>query len=476
MIVLPSPIPHPLELSPFEVPEAVLAEIVGVDWPAGDEAATWDVADRWYALARALARPQEDAVAAASRIDHPQFRDAWERVAGDASAPLNALVGIAESLGTVVDECGRAIEAAKLEAWAEIGRFLIELIGLRVAVALTLGAASPAAEGLVAGSRIAILQNLGRLVSELGAGSARETVTRRLVPSASAGATRRIPRSELLRVARAAAIPPIDHVGNVGQNVPVPAAGVAEQEYLDCLAGIAEECRAKIRDLLPQDPERGGLTDLLSEIDTETSRLDGLVPVTLPEADVRERLPVVSNSLDSVGAVLARYDSHRRAGSRTVYRERQDVRRIEEVTGGSFQNLCPFLGGADPASARSAVDAAMLNLANHLHNSGHGAFAFIITDLEGGGCHAWAAMNENGVILFLDPLMGRRSEDEPLYRHRGTASPGNVISMDALVVDAQERPAPLPFHGPGQWTTAEPTSQAPGQRTTAEPASHAPGQ
>ncbi|MFD0519250.1 toxin glutamine deamidase domain-containing protein [Paractinoplanes durhamensis] len=104
--------------------------------------------------------------------------------------------------------------------------------------------------------------------------------------------------------------------------------------------------------------------------------------------------------------------------------------------------------------ARSAVDAAMRNLANHLHNSGHGAFAFILTDLEGGGCHAWAAANHDGTILFLDPQVGRISEEIPLYRHHGAPSTANVVSMDALVVDGQGEPAPLPYHGPGQWSTA----------------------
>jgi hypothetical protein len=119
---------------------------------------------------------------------------------------------------------------------------------------------------------------------------------------------------------------------------------------------------------------------------------------------------------------------------------------------GAFQNLCPFLGDAEAALAKPAVDTAMRNLGNHLHNSGHGAFAVIVTELAGGGCHCWAAVNQDGAILFLDPQVGLLSEDEPLYHHRGTASPGNVVSMDALVVDGQGRPAPLPYHGPGQWT------------------------
>jgi hypothetical protein len=138
--------------------------------------------------------------------------------------------------------------------------------------------------------------------------------------------------------------------------------------------------------------------------------------------------------------------------------EEEGLKRVRLATGTTFQNLCPFVGGADPAEARPAVDAALRNLANHLHNSGHGAFAFIITDLEGGGCHCWAAVNQNGTILFLDPQIGRIAEETPLYRHHGRPTKRNVVSMDALVVNGHGEPAPLPYHGPGQWTALDPAS------------------
>lgn len=140
--------------------------------------------------------------------------------------------------------------------------------------------------------------------------------------------------------------------------------------------------------------------------------------------------------------------------NRPIGGEWHGLRRIELATGTTFQNLCPFQGGADPGDARAAVDAAMRNLGNHLHNSGHGSFAFIVTDLADGGCHAWAAVNHDDAILFLDPQIGRIGENVPLYRHRGLPSPTNVVSMDALVVDGQGVPAPLPYHGAGQWSGA----------------------
>ena len=333
MTVLPSPIPHPLDYFPFVMPgwaDKVLESVIGIGWPAGDEAGTWDVADRWYAAAGELAGSHAEAAQIMAGND--DFRDAWARLAGDPAAPLNALVEIAGEVGALVEDCGRSIEAAKLDAWIEIGLFLTELNGMAIVGPLTLGAASPAADGMIAATRYALAQIFSRLASELGA---------------------------------------VDH------------------EAL---------------------PDAGGT--------------------------------------DCVDAVLALYDTrlHAHPGAPA------GPQRIEEAIGAAFQNLCPYLGAATPADAKPAVDAAMRNLANHLHNSGHGAFAVIVTDLEGGGWHCWAALNQDGAILFLDPQTGRSSEETPLYYHRGAPSPANVIAMDALVVDGRGQPAPLPYHGPGRWT------------------------
>jgi hypothetical protein len=172
------------------------------------------------------------------------------------------------------------------------------------------------------------------------------------------------------------------------------------------------------------------------------------------------------NCLDSVLALFETYQRGRPrvAGARAfdgyahgspdrpVGGEWSGVRRIQRATRSEFQNLCPFVGGAEPEPARAAIDAALRNLANHLHNSGHGAFAFLLTDFEAGGCHAWAAVNQGGTILFLDPQLARLSIEEPLYRHHGYPSGANVVSIDALVVDGRGEPAPLPYHGAGQWT------------------------
>jgi papain fold toxin 1 (glutamine deamidase) of polymorphic toxin system len=680
---LPSPIPHPLQHLPFDVPRWVhetLEWVVGADWPAGDEAATWDVADRWYAVAAALAAPHEAAFAAAAQImtsdGNGGFHDAWQRLAGDPSAPLNSLIEIAHELGGLVEGCGRDLEAAKLEAWIEVGLLLTELLGTMVAATLTLGAAAPAAGGLLTAARLAarlaVRESSERLTDRLAARPAASAVppgrtassetTRRLssptgaVGSAATrtisasgvlrqsyrtagvesgapagteagGVTRRISRSERERIAgtlgpreprpathdlveappkagRAAAAEPglrtvaiirprpstpapVEHIGYI--------ADVRRDEHASFLAAVADETRARIRalgrladqEVLTGSPQRGeelrsrstGLRATLAAIESgqvrvaageldpavvgetaagsdpmaaddpgaggkrpaagertaerdpaarseslgheldDRSRLTGQAepapidrtrrydtygglraPLGVHQKALDDAMPAngdgrsarladprsgrwfglangggpagdPTRGLNCLDAVLALFDTYvhgrpRVAAARTfdsyaagdpdrpIGGEWHGLQRVELATGATFQNLCPFLGGAEPDAAGSAVDAAIQNLANHLHNSGHGAFAFILTDLEGGGCHAWAAANHDGTILFLDPQLGRISEEVPLYRHRGVPSTGNVVSMDALVVDGQARPAPLPYHGPGQWSTA----------------------
>jgi hypothetical protein len=872
---LPRPIPHPLDHGPFDVPRwarEALQWVIGDDWPLGDEAATWQVADRWFAVASALDAPHEAAFAAAAQImsgpDSPGFHDAWQRLAGDSSAPLNSLIAIAAELGDLVEQCGHDLEAAKLEAWIELGLFLIDLLGMRAA----LGAASPAASGLIAATRLNIQLIFERLATQLAAAPAseashaaagapaaalatvsgpavvsapanvpapapasfQEAETHRLFPrsgptspdrrtfgatptaqpqranraaaspgrdrpaapaseraasadhgrrpaaaaqhgaspdrskpataapqhgtspdrgrpatasqqasptdralqataspqhavsddrgrpasapqhatsddrgkpatasrrggsadrdrpatnapqhsaaadrgrpatnapqhgaaadrgkpatnaphhgasaqrgapgdegatqrlegrgisaagvlrhsrgatatpasgatatppsgptptpaaavttpaGADGAATRRIPQSELERIARSAREPANVGLGTrmvklpSGSRPPVPkkadsgpvlekfgyATDVQQHEYSVFLSTVADETRARShaigeladQEILTGSTRRGDelrarsteLRALLAQIEKaaaqvaagylrpavvlspaaadaeppvpevvtpakdERSALNGSLPIDLTRrydtyGGLRAPYPVQqqvlkdavpqdgdgralrladpragrwfelanaggpgadpARGLNCVDGVLALFDTYlhgrpRVAAPRTfdsyaagdpdrpVGGEWHGLRRIELATGTTFQNLCPFQGGADPDAARSAVDAAMRNLSNHLHNSGHGSFAFILTDLEGGGCHAWAAVNHDDTILFLDPQIGRISEDAPLYRHTGAPSAGNVASMDALVVDGKGIAAPLPYHGAGQWSGA----------------------
>ncbi|WP_422753257.1 toxin glutamine deamidase domain-containing protein [Micromonospora sp. WMMD708] len=177
--MLPSPIPHPLDYSPWELPGwayEALDWVVGVEWPEGNERAVWDLADQWYAVAGALTGPRADAIAAATEVRAgyggtgavPEaFEAAWRRLAEGDEAPLPVLLAVSTDLGRLVEECGSDIEAAKLEVWIELGILVAELLALAVAAALTAGAASPAAGAAVTASRLVIQQIFRRLLAQL---------------------------------------------------------------------------------------------------------------------------------------------------------------------------------------------------------------------------------------------------------------------------------------------------------------------
>lgn len=183
MTLLPSPVPHPLDFCPFDVPEwayEALEWVVGFDWPAGNEAGTWDVADHWYEITTALTGLHTDADSAAGQVSgnysNPAFTQAWNQVAAGDESPLAALLHLTDELGTIVEQCGSDLEAAKLEAWIEIGLFLTELLASAVAVALTVGAATPAAGGLITATRLAIQQIFKRLIEQLGQRAIKQTL------------------------------------------------------------------------------------------------------------------------------------------------------------------------------------------------------------------------------------------------------------------------------------------------------------
>jgi hypothetical protein len=572
--VLPSPIPHPLDHCPFDAPPwayEALEWVVGRDWPQANEVSTWDVADGWYALAEALAEPHDAAFAAAAQImsgyagagiSAGGFLDAWQRLSGDERAPLNALVEIAHGLGEQVEECGRDIEAAKLEAWIELGGFLTELLGMTITIALTLGAATPAAGGLTAATRIAVQQIFERLAEELGTralkttaghaatgpGLAEPGITTAASPPGGpigyAEQLRRVyehngreerlyhlstlteqTRSKIVEIGQRASL--AFEVGSAqrGEDYRRQAAGlhaiIAEvQAWADLvrsgdLSPAAEppewaRVEADVADSAPagvRTGDRSGLTGSDGTPIDRTRRYNaygGLrVPLAAHQSELEEAMPRADDGrvvrladpraghwfdlandggpqadptrgLNCLDSVLALFDTYlhgrvRVSAPRTfdgyahgnpdrpVGGEWNGLERVQAATGAAFQNLCPFVGGAPADEAAAAVDAALQNLVNHLHNTGHGAYAFIITDLEGGGCHSWVGVNQHGTILFLDPQVGSIAENVPLYRHHGTPTNANVVSMDALVVDAQGGPAPLPFHGPGQWRWTTPT-------------------
>ncbi|WMF04588.1 hypothetical protein [Micromonospora robiginosa] len=186
MSMLPSPIPHPLDYCPWDVPGWIyeaLDWVVGVEWPEGNERAVWDLADQWYGVAGVLAGPRDDAVTAAGEVKSGYggvglvahaFDTAWDRVAGGEDAPLHVLAAATDELGRLVDSCGCDIEGAKLEAWIELGILVVELLSLAVVTALTLGTASPAAGAAIAATRVAVQQIFKRLVAQLARKAIRE--------------------------------------------------------------------------------------------------------------------------------------------------------------------------------------------------------------------------------------------------------------------------------------------------------------
>ncbi|MCX4386564.1 toxin glutamine deamidase domain-containing protein [Micromonospora peucetia] len=179
MSLLPSPIPHPLDYSPWQLPGWVyeaLDWVIGVEWPEGNERAVWELADQWYAVAAALAGPQADAVAAAGEVRGgyggvgavaAAFDTAWRRVAEGDEAPLPVLFAVSTELGRLVEECGCDIEGAKLEVWIELGILVVELLSLAVATVLTAGAASPAAGVAITATRLIVQQIFKRLMAQL---------------------------------------------------------------------------------------------------------------------------------------------------------------------------------------------------------------------------------------------------------------------------------------------------------------------
>lgn len=213
MSLLPSPIPHPLDHCPWDLPGWIyeaLDWVVGVEWPDGDERAVWDLADQWYAVSDVLAVPRADAIAAAGEVRGGYggvglvaevFDIAWDKVAKDEDAPLHAVLAISDEMGRIVESCGCDIEGAKLEVWIELGILVIELLSLAVATVLTLGAASPAAGAAVTASRMVVQQIFKRLVAQLARKAMKDGLK-----EAGERAAKEAARSGVRRFARRAAI------------------------------------------------------------------------------------------------------------------------------------------------------------------------------------------------------------------------------------------------------------------------------
>ncbi|MEU8327405.1 toxin glutamine deamidase domain-containing protein [Micromonospora sp. NPDC048839] len=225
MSVLPSPIPHPLDHAPWDVPGWIyeaLDWVVGVQWPEGNERAVWDVADQWYAIAGVLSGPYTDAATAAADVHDgygrvgavdAAFEVAWRGIAEGADAPLPVLLAVAADLGRLVEECGCDIEGAKLEVWIELGILVVELLSVAVAAVLTAGAASPAAGAAITATRLLVQQIFKRLLGQLASKSLRhglkeagERAAKEVTRGGVRGFTRRAAREGLEEAAEEAGV------------------------------------------------------------------------------------------------------------------------------------------------------------------------------------------------------------------------------------------------------------------------------
>ncbi|WP_433129721.1 toxin glutamine deamidase domain-containing protein [Micromonospora sp. CA-240977] len=225
MSVLPSPIPHPLDHAPWDVPGWIyeaLDWVVGVQWPEGNERAVWDVADQWYAVAGVLSGPYTDAAAAAAEVHNgyggvgavdAAFEAAWRRIAESADAPLPVLLAVTADLGRLVEECGCDIEGAKLEVWIELGILVVELLSVAVVAVLTAGAATPAAGAAITATRLLVQQIFKRLMGQLagktlkhGLKEAGERAAKEVARGGVRGLTRRAAREGLEEAAEEAGV------------------------------------------------------------------------------------------------------------------------------------------------------------------------------------------------------------------------------------------------------------------------------
>ncbi|MGC4809150.1 toxin glutamine deamidase domain-containing protein [Micromonospora sp. DT228] len=225
MSVLPSPIPHPLDHAPWDVPGWIyeaLDWVVGVQWPEGNERAVWDLADRWYAVAGVLSGPHTDAATAAAEVRDgyggvgavdAAFEAAWRGIAEGADAPLPVLLAVTADLGRLVEECGCDIEGAKLEVWIELGILVVELLSVAVAAVLTAGAASPAAGAAITATRLLVQQIVKRLMGQLarkslkhGLKEAGERAAKEVTRGGVRGFTRRAAREGVEEAAEEAGV------------------------------------------------------------------------------------------------------------------------------------------------------------------------------------------------------------------------------------------------------------------------------
>ncbi|HEV2087140.1 MAG TPA: toxin glutamine deamidase domain-containing protein, partial [Cryptosporangiaceae bacterium] len=111
---------------------------------------------------------------------------------------------------------------------------------------------------------------------------------------------------------------------------------------------------------------------------------------------------------------------------------------IEElVTGGETQSVVSRRDGVDRSVVEQQVDAGYAAIEAHLESLGHGAVALIDTAWVDGESHAWAAVNQDGKILWVDPQDGL-VQDSPIFPS------SRIDELDVLFLDGDAKPEPAP--------------------------------
>jgi hypothetical protein len=214
--------------------------------------------------------------------------------------------------------------------------------------------------------------------------------------------------------------------------------------------GLRPPLRAHQTDLERAMP-RDGNGDVIRHADPRDGDWFGLQNDGGPEAD-----PTRSNNCGD--NVLSLYETYMHARprvsaprtfdgyhdgdpSRPIGAEQGVTARIEDTVGARFEGLAD-VSSLNPEDARVELKMAEISLRTHLTSLGHGAFAFIETQDQAGRTHAFAAVNQNGTILYLDP-QSRQVSTFPLHTHTGLDVPCDVVRMDALVVNGNADPTPM---------------------------------
>jgi hypothetical protein len=97
------------------------------------------------------------------------------------------------------------------------------------------------------------------------------------------------------------------------------------------------------------------------------------------------------------------------------------------------------------------VHAGFDTIADQLRRAGHGAFAAVVTGWQDGESHAWAAVNHQGEVRWLDAQLDVIENDPVPARW--------VRTLEAVLVDGDGLPVPFSGLPQSPWSTREPSPE-----------------